>query len=59
VPGFSSLKLGAALPVYAFLALVVCFFLYFYPLWTGLPLSYDSWTEHIWVPTWLGENCPA
>jgi dolichyl-phosphate-mannose--protein O-mannosyl transferase len=59
VPGFPSLRLGAGIPLYAYLAMVVCFFFYFYPLWTGLPLSYDSWNEHIWVPTWLGENCPA
>jgi dolichyl-phosphate-mannose-protein mannosyltransferase len=32
----------------AYLGLVVVTFIYFYPLWTGLPLTGDDWTQRIW-----------
>jgi hypothetical protein len=41
---------GRRLLVFNHLALAVVFFFYFYPVWTGLPLS-----EHAWIP---GPNTP-
>jgi dolichyl-phosphate-mannose-protein mannosyltransferase len=38
---------------YAYLVTVIAFFIYFYPLWTGLPLPYDLWLSHMWVPSWI------
>lgn len=51
-------RLSGAVPAYAFLAMVVAFFFYFYPLWTGLPLTADALNGHIWfalqkpLPNW-------
>jgi dolichyl-phosphate-mannose--protein O-mannosyl transferase len=44
--------------VYAHLALAVLFFAYFYPVWTGLPISADSYLRgfpegKMWFPTWI------
>jgi dolichyl-phosphate-mannose-protein mannosyltransferase len=47
VPGFSA-RLSGALPATAFLLMVIAFFFYFYPLWTGLPLTSDALNGHIW-----------
>jgi dolichyl-phosphate-mannose-protein mannosyltransferase len=52
------LRLSGAVPAYAYLLLVVAFFLYFYPLWTGLPLTSDALNSHVWfafvkpLPNW-------
>lgn len=46
--------LSAAPPIYAYVATVVGVFLFFYPLWTGLPLTQDAWSQRIWFPSW---NC--
>jgi dolichyl-phosphate-mannose--protein O-mannosyl transferase len=46
--------LWAGPPIYAYLATVVALFLFFYPLWTGLPLAQDAWSQRIWFPSW---NC--
>ena len=46
--------LSAGPPIYAYLATVVGLFLFFYPLWTGLPLTQDAWSQRIWFPSW---NC--
>jgi dolichyl-phosphate-mannose-protein mannosyltransferase len=43
-----ALQLSGAVPAYAYLLMVVGFFLYFYPLWTGLPLTADALTSHVW-----------
>ncbi len=51
--GFSRQNLRAGLPIYAYLVAVIAVFMYFYPLWTGLPLTYDSWREHLWFPSWF------
>ena len=32
----------------AYLALVVVVFIFFYPLWAGLPITGDQWTQRIW-----------
>jgi dolichyl-phosphate-mannose-protein mannosyltransferase len=37
----------------AYLATVVVTFIYFYPLWTALPITSDSWQQRIWF------NVPA
>ncbi|MDQ6747591.1 MAG: hypothetical protein M3010_05725, partial [Candidatus Dormibacteraeota bacterium] len=46
---------GALLPalegrqlVFAYLALVVLAFVFFYPLWAGVPVTGDQWTQRIW-----------
>ncbi len=26
---------------------------WFYPIWTGLPVSYEQWTWRMWMPTWI------
>jgi dolichyl-phosphate-mannose--protein O-mannosyl transferase len=44
--------------VYAHLAIAVLFFVYFYPVWTGLPISADSYLRgfpdgKMWFPTWI------
>ena len=43
-----ALRLNGAVPVYAYLVMVIGFFLYFYPLWTGLPLTADALNSHVW-----------
>lgn len=43
---------GATL-AYAYLAAVAVVFIYFYPLWTGVPLPYTTWLSHMWVPSWI------
>ncbi len=45
--------IGAVFPAYAYLAVVIAVFIFFYPLWTGLPLTYAAWQRHIWLPSWL------
>jgi dolichyl-phosphate-mannose--protein O-mannosyl transferase len=41
-------NLSGAVPAVAYLVMVIGFFLYFYPLWTGLPLSPDALNSHVW-----------
>src|SRR6184192_1190687 len=43
-----AVRLNGAVPVYAYLIMVIGFFLYFYPLWTGLPLTADALNSHVW-----------
>ena len=43
---------GATL-AYGYLVAVAALFIYFYPLWTGLPLPYTTWLSHMWVPSWI------
>ncbi|TAK33041.1 MAG: phospholipid carrier-dependent glycosyltransferase [Chloroflexota bacterium] len=38
--------------VLTYLPLVVVSFIFFYPIWTGWPLSFDSFNLRIWVPSW-------
>ena len=47
LPGLA-LRLSGAVPAYAYLLMVVAFFVYFYPLWTGLPLTSDALNSHVW-----------
>ena len=57
VPG-AALRFNGAVPAYAYLMMVVGFFIYFYPLWTGLPLTADALNSHVWfafvkpLPNW-------
>jgi dolichyl-phosphate-mannose-protein mannosyltransferase len=50
--------ISGRVPAYAYLLMVVAFFFYFYPLWTGLPLTADALNSHIWfafvkpAPNW-------
>jgi len=56
-PGIA-IRLNGAVPAMAYLVMVVLFFLYFYPLWTGLPLTSDALNSHVWfvfkkpLPNW-------
>jgi dolichyl-phosphate-mannose--protein O-mannosyl transferase len=54
--GQRAFTFSANLPVYAFLATVVVFFIYFYPLWTGLPIPTQAYQGHIWFS--LGKPGP-
>ncbi|TMC30118.1 MAG: phospholipid carrier-dependent glycosyltransferase [Chloroflexi bacterium] len=47
LPGIA-LRISGAVPAYAYLVMVIGFFLYFYPLWTGLPLTPDALNSHVW-----------
>ena len=47
LPGIAS-RVGGAVPAYAYLLMVIGFFVYFYPLWTGLPLTSSALDSHIW-----------
>lgn len=44
------LGLGA---ISLYVALVVLNFAYFYPILTGLPLSYDDWLARMWFSSWF------
>jgi dolichyl-phosphate-mannose-protein mannosyltransferase len=46
-------RLRGAPLVYAYLATVVVFFIYFYPMWTGAPLPYSTWLNRMWLPSWI------
>ena len=56
IPGFA--RLSGAVPAVAYLLMVVGFFVYFYPLWTGLPMTSDALNSHVWfafvkpLPNW-------
>jgi len=57
LPGVA-LRVNGAVPAYAYLLLVIGFFIYFYPLWTGLPLTASALNNHVWfafvkpMPNW-------
>ena len=34
-------------------AIVLVNFLYFLPLFLGIPISYNSWRDHMWLPSWI------
>jgi dolichyl-phosphate-mannose--protein O-mannosyl transferase len=57
VPGIRS-WMGGGVFAWAYLVMIVGFFLYFYPLWTGLPLTSDALNSHVWfaytkpAPNW-------
>ncbi|MEO6797285.1 MAG: phospholipid carrier-dependent glycosyltransferase [Candidatus Dormibacter sp.] len=57
LPGIA-IRLNGAVPAMAYLVMVALFFLYFYPLWTGLPLTSDALNSHVWfvfkkpLPNW-------
>jgi dolichyl-phosphate-mannose--protein O-mannosyl transferase len=57
LPGLA-VRVNGAVPAYAYLLMVIGFFLYFYPLWTGLPLTADALNSHVWfafvqpLPNW-------
>lgn len=36
-----------------FVALVALVSVFFYPIWTGLWISYDFWRLHMWLPSWI------
>ncbi len=44
------LGLGA---VSLYLAVVALTFVFFYPILTGQPLSYDEWVQRMWFPSWF------
>jgi dolichyl-phosphate-mannose--protein O-mannosyl transferase len=38
---------------FIFGAIVLANFLYFLPLYLGIPISYNSWHDHMWLPSWI------
>ena len=36
-----------------YLTLVVLGSAFFYPIWTGMWISYDFWKLHMWLPSWI------
>jgi dolichyl-phosphate-mannose--protein O-mannosyl transferase len=41
-------------PVIVFIGvLVVALSVFFYPVWTAIPVPYDFWRLHMWFPTWI------
>jgi dolichyl-phosphate-mannose--protein O-mannosyl transferase len=36
-----------------FFALATAVSIYFYPIWTGLQVSYWFWSAHMWIPSWI------
>ena len=57
LPGMA-VRFNGAVPAYAYLVMVIGFFIYFYPLWTGLPLTGEALNSHVWfaltkpLPNW-------
>ena len=47
LPGIA-IRVSGAVPACAYLVMVIGFFLYFYPLWTGLPMTSDALNSHVW-----------
>ncbi len=39
--------------VYGYLAIIVLCFIYFSPLYFGGVISYSSWYNHMWLPSWI------
>ncbi len=39
--------------VFAYAAVVLAGFVYFYPIVSGAPISWDSWAQHMWNPHWI------
>jgi dolichyl-phosphate-mannose--protein O-mannosyl transferase len=39
--------------IVGFLGLAALGTLFFYPIWTGLWISYDFWHLHMWLPSWI------
>lgn len=39
--------------VAVFLIVVVLVSAFWYPVWTGMPVPYDFWRLHNWLPTWI------
>lgn len=35
-----------------YLAVVVCSYIYWYPLWSMFPISVPYWSHHLWFKTW-------
>lgn len=36
-----------------FAAIVLLNFLYFLPIFLGLPITYNSWSDRMWLPSWI------
>jgi len=36
-----------------FVGLVALTSVFFYPIWTGMWISYDFWRIHMWLPSWI------
>ena len=39
--------------VIIFTAIVLVNFLYFLPIFLGLPITYNSWSDRMWLPSWI------
>ncbi|WP_150958956.1 dolichyl-phosphate-mannose--protein mannosyltransferase [Microbacterium testaceum] len=46
-------RLSGQVIVLAFLVLCVGVSAFWYPVWAGLPVPYEFWRLHNWLPTWI------
>lgn len=46
-------RIGGVRTVLVLLALAVVLSAFWYPVWTALPVPYDFWRLHNWLPTWV------
>ena len=53
IPWFGSRRLSLAGPAYGMVVLVVVGFLFFYPIWTGIPQTVANENLRVWFQTWL------
>ncbi|MBV8170739.1 MAG: hypothetical protein JO219_02280, partial [Candidatus Eremiobacteraeota bacterium] len=44
------------LAVGAYVALCIVGFAYFYPILGALPITYNSWRDHMWLPWGCGQG---
>jgi dolichyl-phosphate-mannose-protein mannosyltransferase len=50
---FSKIPRNQREVIVIFGAIVLANFLYFLPLYLGIPISYNSWHDHMWLPSWI------
>ena len=50
---FSKITRNARALIIIFGLIVLINFLYFLPLYLGTPISYNSWHDHMWLPSWI------
>jgi dolichyl-phosphate-mannose--protein O-mannosyl transferase len=48
--GIDRYSRGGSLAVAAFVAVCLIFAGFFLPIWTGMPIPYEYWQSHMWIP---------
>ncbi len=51
--GIDKYSRGGTLAVAAFVAVCLIFAGFFLPIWTGMPIPYEYWQMHMWIPRTL------